>query len=450
MPASAVNWKPDASPDTAGSAGGVRSTENRRTAASPRLPARSIIRTRNVWLPSVTPLNVFGEVHAVNSAALSSAHSNVAPGSPLKVNRGDDVLTGPLGPDVTVGAGGGPVSTWIVSVVGSERFVALSSAVTVNSCVPSSTSISSAHRPSSSTGVVCVDGPLSRISVSGSAVPRNSTVELAMRAPFGRLRDHGRRGLDVSTVKLRTSGVLSRLPARSKARTDSVCGPWLSVGVVYGFGQSVCAAPSSAHSNFAPGSEANVNVGVSSFTCAFSVGPPVISVSGIWVSTVIVHGVGSLSLPAASVAVIAYWCVPSAGVRTIVQFPVPEAGTLPCDAPPSRIRTVLAGSAVPLNATVPVISSALFAGDVTTGGGGSAVSILKVCEAGVGSAFPTASVATTSNVCVPSASSAVVCGDVHAVNAPVPTRHWNVELLSVELNVNVGRLTLPGVSAGRR
>ena len=72
---------------------------------------------------------------------------------------------------------------------------------------------------------------------------------------------------------------------------------------------------------------------------------------------------------------------------------------------------------------------------------GAVVSTVSERLAGVGSATPAASMARTSNVRAPSASAAVVCGDVHAAKAAVPTRHWNVEPVSLELNVNVGVLS---------
>jgi hypothetical protein len=74
----------------------------------------------------------------------------------------------------------------------------------------------------------------------------------------------------------------------------------VSVGVVYGFGQAVCATPSMLHSNVAPGSDENVNVGVASLVRPL--GPSAMVVSGSPVSTVMVRVVAALALPAASVA----------------------------------------------------------------------------------------------------------------------------------------------------
>ena len=150
-------------------------------------------------------------MHVSNSPA-SSAHSNVAPASPVKLNSGDAVLTGPFGPAVIAGAA----------------------------------------------------------------------------------------GLVMSMLKARVAGVLSRLPAASTARTDSVCAPGLSCGVVNGFGQVVCATPSRLHSNVAPASDENVNVGVVSLVGPL--GPPVIVVLGSPVSTVTVRFVAPLVLVAASIA----------------------------------------------------------------------------------------------------------------------------------------------------
>ena len=79
---------------------------------------------------------------------------------------------------------------------------------------------------------------------------------------------------------------------------------------------------------------------------------------------------------------------------------------------------------------------------------GVVVSITNVCEAGVGSGFPAASVAVTVNVCVPSLSVAVVNGDVQAAAVPVSTLQEKVERPSLEVNVNVGVLSLLGELIG--
>ena len=94
-------------------------------------------------------------------------------------------------------------------------------------------------------------------------------------------------GATVSTVKPRVAGTLSRLPAASMgARTESVCAPCGSSGVVNGFAHAVWATPSIAHSNVAPASDENVKVGVVSLTGPS--GPLEIAVSGRTVSTVTV------------------------------------------------------------------------------------------------------------------------------------------------------------------
>ena len=73
---------------------------------------------------------------------------------------------------------------------------------------------------------------------------------------------------------------------------------------------------------------------------------------------------------------------------------------------------------------------------------------MKVCVAGVPSALPAGSIARTSNVWLPSVSTPVVNGEVQVANAAPSTRHWNVEPASVAVNVNVGVLSLPGLSTG--
>jgi hypothetical protein len=64
---------------------------------------------------------------------------------------------------------------------------------------------------------------------------------------------------------------------------------------------------------------------------------------------------------------------------------------------------------------------------------GAAESIVQLCEAGVASGFPAASVARTENVCEPSASSAYSRGLVQVSKAPLSREHSNVAPAS-ELN----------------
>src|SRR5690349_10913147 len=65
-------------------------------------------------------------------------------------------------------------------------------------------------------------------------------------------------------------------------------------------------------------------------------------------------------------------------------------------------------------------------------------STVNVAAAAVGSVFPAASVARTSNVCGPSVSCVVVYGDEQLWNGAASTRHARVEPDSLEANANVG------------
>ena len=73
---------------------------------------------------------------------------------------------------------------------------------------------------------------------------------------------------------------------------------------------------------------------------------------------------------------------------------------------------------------------------------GGVVSTVNARLAGDASVFPAASVARTSKVCAPSASTADVNGVAHEANTPESTRHSNVEPDSVAVNENVGVLSL--------
>ena len=74
---------------------------------------------------------------------------------------------------------------------------------------------------------------------------------------------------------------------------------------------------------------------------------------------------------------------------------------------------------------------------------GGPTSMRKLQLSALVSALPAASTARTSNVCEPSGSAASVSGLVQGRRPPAPIRHWNVEPPSLELNVNVGVVSLP-------
>ncbi len=69
-------------------------------------------------------------------------------------------------------------------------------------------------------------------------------------------------------------------------------------------------------------------------------------------------------------------------------------------------------------------------------------SIDQLCVAGVPSVLPAVSVARTSNVWLPSAGAAVVCGLVHGAQRPPSTRHSKVDPPSLEWKVKVGVASL--------
>src|SRR4051794_5306703 len=75
-----------------------------RDAAVPVLPAESVARTWNVWLPPASVAAVNGESQSANASA-STRHSNAASASDVKLNVGVVSLPGLTGPPVIVVAG---------------------------------------------------------------------------------------------------------------------------------------------------------------------------------------------------------------------------------------------------------------------------------------------------------------------------------------------------------
>jgi len=66
-------------------------------------------------------------------------------------------------------------------------------------------------------------------------------------------------------------------------------------------------------------------------------------------------------------------------------------------------------------------------GAITAGGGVTGASIVQVYEAGVGSTFPSESIASTRKVCEPTASPEYVVGEVHAAKTAPSSEHLKSE-----------------------
>jgi hypothetical protein len=239
-------------------------------------------------------------------------------------------------------------------------------------------------------------------------------------------------GAVVSRVKEREAGVGSVFPAASVARTSKVCGPSARAFSVRGDVQLAQAPPSTRHSNVAPGSSAE-KVKAGAPALVRPLGPLSIVVCGAAVSTVKLREAGVAStLPAVSVARMSNVWAPSASAESVrgdVQAVHAPPSTRHSNVEPASVAVKpKLGDAVavtPLGPDVIVVSGAV-------------ASTVNEREAGVASTLPATSVALTSNVWPPSVSVAAVNGEVQLVHAPVSTRHWKVEPVSLEANWKPG------------
>ena len=142
-------------------------------------------------------------------------------------------------------------------------------------------------------------------------------------------------------------------------------------------------------------------------------------------------GVAS-TLLAGSVARTSKVCAPSAR-EAVVWAELQEA-----HAPASTRHSKVEPTWLAENANVGVESFVGPDGPLSIVVSGATVSTVIVRMSGVGSMFPATSVARTSKVCEPSASEAVVVGEVHDVQAAPSTRHSKVEPASLDENAYVG------------
>jgi hypothetical protein len=113
--------------------------------------------------------------------------------------------------------------------------------------------------------------------------------------------------------------------------------------------------------------------------------------------------------------------------------------------PPSTRHSNVDPGSLALNANVGVVSLVGFVGPLSIVVFGAVRSIVQVKLAGDASVLPETSVARTSKVCVPSPSTAVVCGVVQLFQVPESMRHSKLEPGSEELKSNVGVVSFDGL-----
>jgi hypothetical protein len=196
--------------------------------------------------------------------------------------------------------------------------------------------------------------------------------------------------------------------------------------------QAVNAAPSREHSNVAVVSvELNVNVAT-----GFGVedgGPELIVVLGALVSTVIERLAGVWSrLPAGSVARTRNVCAPldredvvNGDEQEVKEAVSTEHWNVEPVSVEAKTNVGVESLVGPLGPEVNDVS-------------GASVSTVKLRVAGLWSVFPAASVARTSKVWAPSASTAVVTGETQPAKAAPSTEHSKVEPDSLDENAKVG------------
>src|SRR5688572_8604208 len=235
-----------------------------------------------------------------------------------------------------------------------------------------------------------------------------------------------------AVVSIPRAGLGSTFPDGSIARTTKVCAPGVSVGVVNGDEQAANAPWSMLHSNVEPcSSEENSNMGVESVVGP--AGPVTMDVSGGRVSIVKARVAGLASrLPATSMARASKAWGPSPSGSAGVCGDVQAAN----DAASNRHWKLAPASSEPkLNVGVESLVAPDGPSPIVVSG--TPVSTLKL-RAAAGPLLRALSRARTSNVCAPSASAAVVCGDVQVANGCGVTRHWNVAVESEDVKLKVG------------
>jgi hypothetical protein len=312
--------EPAAGPPVMVVLGGAMSTVHVRLAAlGSVLPAASIARTRNVWLPPVSPVYWRGEVQVLKAVVESSEHWNVEPGS-VELNAKEATVAfvraaGPLSIAVSGGvtSAAGPI-VHVRLAAESSTLPVRSVARTLKVCVPFARAVYScgvthaAYAPASSAhenvdpGSVEVNVKLALVLV--VVVPAVGPPVIVVS------------GGTVSIVQVRLAGDGSALPEESVALTEKVWTPSPKPAYCRGDPHATTAPPSSAQLKVEPAS-VDEKAKVATVAFVLPVGPVSMVVSGGVVSAgaEIVHvwtAADGSALPAASVARTANSWEPSA------------------------------------------------------------------------------------------------------------------------------------------
>jgi hypothetical protein len=403
-------------------AGGVVSTVKLFVVTEAELPTASVTRTVIVWAPSATAAAVNGDAHVANVPASTWHWISVGAPPVVKVTVGVVSFDRADGCVLRVTVGG-VVSTRNGAVVADPALPAASVATTVIVCVPSATveavngEVHAASAPASTRHwIVCGAPAVVKVAVGvasfdeadGSAV--NVTVGGAV---------------SIANVPVEAC---EELPAPSVTRTVSVWLPSASAPDVNGE-LHAAKVPASTWHWITVGEPAVVNaiVGVVSFDSA--AGSTVIVTVGATVSIVNVLVVAVDAFPAASVTRTEIVWPPSA------RAPDVNGDVHVANAPASTAHSIVTGDPAVLNAAVGVVSLDSADGCAMNVAVGATVSTVNI-ELAV-AWLPTPSVPRTVNVWAPSLSEAVVCGELHAANAPASTRQ-SIAVAPAAVNVNAG------------
>src|ERR687895_591634 len=301
----AVRFVSRSGPDPIDATGATVSTVQPYDAASPKLPAPSVARTRNTWSPSAngaapgpTPYSC-GLVHATHSPA-SSLHSNVACSSAPKPRLASVRFVNGSGPD-PIDATGATVSTVQRWDAASPKLPAPSVARTRNTCSPSASGGSPGPDPYTCGLAHATQSPSSSLhsKLNGGSGGPWSMAPKSKLAAVRFVRRSGPEPIDATGATVSTvhsyDAASPTLPAPSVARTANACPPSASAArpsrpYSCGLEHASQSPASSRHSNLSGGSAGPASVALNAKLAAMrfvnASGPLSTRATGATVSTV--------------------------------------------------------------------------------------------------------------------------------------------------------------------